>query len=158
MATKKSYDWTQFKQLIFIRANREKVYRAWTDEKMIVKWFTEKAVIEPRKGGRLYFEWIGGDKLETNVILARKPSKFVFPFGGKSVEVAISLSAAKGGTVVELHQYNMSTAPKTRVSMHMGCKEGWAFFLTNLKAFLEHGIDLRGHDPRRCYVQGYVNS
>lgn len=153
-----SYDWTQFKQRVFIRAKREKVYRAWTDEREIVKWFCEKAAIEPRKGGRLYFEWLGNDKLDSTVITARKPSKFVFPFGGKSVEVAISLSAVKGGTVVQLHQYNMTTSPRMKVNMHMGCKEGWAFFLANLKSWLEHGVDLRDHNPKRSYVQGYINS
>lgn len=153
-----SYDWTQFKQRIFVRARREKVYQAWTDEKVITEWFTEKAVIVPRKGGRLFFEWEGGDKLETTVIYARRPTRFVFPFGGKKVEVAVSFSGVKGGTIVELHQYNMSRSPKSKAMMHTGCREGWAFFLTNLKAYLEHGIDLRGHDPKRCYVQGYVNS
>ena len=158
MSSSKSYDWTQFKQRILVKVEREQVFRAWTDETEIVKWFPEKAVIEPRKGGRLYFEWVGGDKLETTILEVRKPSRVVFPFGGKTVEVAINLSKVKAGTVVELHQYHMKTDPKTRVNMHMGCKEGWAFFLANLKSYLEHGIDLRGHDPKRCYVQGYVNS
>jgi hypothetical protein len=40
----------------------------------------------------------------------------------------------------------------------MGCAMGWTFFLANLKAYLENGIDLRGHDPKRCYKQNFINS
>ena len=42
--------------------------------------------------------------------------------------------------------------------MHMGCRAGWVFFLTNLKAYLEHGIDLRTTDPKMTYREGFVNS
>ena len=158
MAKAFSYDWTQFRQRVFVKAEKERVFRAWTDDREIVKWFPERAVIEPRKGGRIYLEWIGGDKLDASIIQVRKPSRFVFPFGGKTVEVAVSFKTVRGGTVVELHQYGMPTTARAKAMFHTGCKEGWAFFLTNLKSYLEHRIDLRGHDPKRCYVQGYVNS
>jgi hypothetical protein len=29
---------------------------------------------------------------------------------------------------------------------------GWSFFMTNLKALLEHGVDLREFDPDRAYA------
>ena len=34
----------------------------------------------------------------------------------------------------------------------MGCNLGWSFFITNLKALLEHGIDLRETDPDKAYT------
>ena len=30
--------------------------------------------------------------------------------------------------------------------------------MANLKAYLEHGIDLRGHDSKKSYRQDYINS
>ena len=34
---------------------------------------------------------------------------------------------------------------------------GWLNVLFPLKAWLEHGIDLRNHDPRRSWDQGYAD-
>jgi len=152
------YDWTQFTQRILIKASPEKVFKAWTDQKEIVKWFTVKTELEPKKGGRLYFEWLAGDKLEAKVIRIRRPNLLVFPFGSADEQVEVKISKEKGGSLVELHQYGMRTTPKYRVSMHLGCQTGWVFFLTNLKCWLEHGIDLRSHDASRSYRQGYINS
>jgi uncharacterized protein YndB with AHSA1/START domain len=158
MAKQKPYDWTQFILRVYLKAPADKVYAAWTDAKLITRWFPEKAEIEARRGGRIYLEWVAGDKMDTQVIRARKPTLFVFPFGNKGEEVAVKIKKVKGGTICELHQYHMKTGPKDKVSMHMGCAMGWTFFLANLKAFLEHGVDLRGHDPKRCYRQNFINS
>ncbi len=32
---------------------------------------------------------------------------------------------------------------------NVNCQTCWTYFLTNLKAYLEHGIDLREKDPQR---------
>lgn len=60
--------------------------------------------------------------------------------------------------ICELHQFDMKTGPKDRICMHMGCRIGWVFFLTNLKAYLEHGLDFHSHNPKRSHLQGFVNS
>lgn len=153
----KPYDWTQFTQRVLIKAPPLRVFKAWTDPAEIVRWFTVKAELEPRKGGRLYFEWLAGDKFEGKIIRVRKPNLLVFPFGSKGEEVEVKISKVKGGSLVELRQYGMKTSPNDKVSMHLGCQTGWTFFLANLKAWLEHKIDLRGHDPSRSYRQGYIN-
>ena len=158
MTATSKYDWTQFTLRIHINVPPARVFEAWTDDAVVSEWFTERTVIEPEKGGRVYFEWLGGDKLETRVRAISKNKRFVFPFGSRGEEVTVRLKKAKSGTVCELHQYNIKTSPRQKVEMHMGCKEGWVFFLTNLKCYLEHGIDLRNRDHRRSYRQHYVNS
>jgi uncharacterized protein YndB with AHSA1/START domain len=154
----KPYDWSQFTQRIEIKAPPSKVFKSWTDAAEIVRWFTVKAVIEPRKGGRLYFEWLAGDKLDTRIVRIRKPSLLVFPFGGGKEEVSVKIRKSGRVSLVELHQYGMKTTPTQKVSMHLGCQVGWTFFLANLKAWLEHGIDLRSHNPKKSYKQGYIDS
>jgi uncharacterized protein YndB with AHSA1/START domain len=158
MPESKPYDWTQFKMKIEIKATPQKVYKAWTDGREMAKWFPEKAEIVPKKGGRIYLEWLGGVKMDDKVTAARKNSLFQFPFGLKGEQVKITVKKVKGGSVCELHQFNMKTGPKDKVGMHMGCMSGWVFFMNNLKAFLEHGIDLRSHDLKKSYKQGYCNS
>ena len=158
MSDKKPYDWTRFSLKIEIAAAPERVYRAWTDASELSAWFSVRAEIEPRKGGRLFFEWLGGDRLETNVLAVRQNREIRFPFGSRGEEVRVLLRKVKGGTLCTLEQTGMKTSSKQKIEMHMGCKTGWAFFLANLKAYLEHGIDLRSHEPRKSYRTGYLNS
>jgi uncharacterized protein YndB with AHSA1/START domain len=95
MPAKKKHDWSQVTLKIEIKASPDKVYQAWTDARLITRWFCVKAACDPRKNSR----W----------------------------------------------------------SMHKGCETGWAFFLTNLKAYPERGIDLRARDPKESYARGSVN-
>lgn len=158
MPKSKPYDWTQFTLRIVINASPDKIFKAWTDEKIITKWFPIKAVIEPKKNGRIYFEWIGDVKHDAKVREVVKNKKFVFDFGNHGELVAVKIKKSGSAAILELRQYNMRTTPKSKVNMHMGCKQGWTFFMANLKAYLEHGIDLRSFDPKRCYKQDYINS
>ena len=152
------HDWSQFKLQILINKPVSKVFEAWTNDKLVSKWFTEKTVIEPRKNGRLYFEWVAGDKMEAKVISISKNRSFTFPFGNKGERVTVRFKKAGRGCVCEVHQYNMKTGSDSKWYMHKGCAQGWTFFMTNLKVYLEKGIDLRGHDRRRSYRQDYINS
>ena len=156
--TRKQHDWSQFTLKIEIKVSPDKVYKAWTDERLITRWFCVNAACEPRKNGRLYFEWLGGDKLETKILAANNNRLFRFPFGRNNEKVEVKFTKVRGGTLVTLRQYSMKTTPEPKWSMHKGCETGWTFFLANLKAFLERRIDLRSHDPKKSYAQGYVNS
>ena len=158
MPQAKKFDWSRFLLKIAIKASPEKVFKAWTDGKIVSRWFSVKAEIEPKKNGRIYYEWLAGDKLEARIIEIVKNRKFVIPFGSKGERLEVKIKKHGSGSICELRQYNMKTGPKDRVNMHMGCKTGWVFFLTNLKSYLEHGIDLRSHDKKRSYNQNFVNS
>ncbi|MBU0983041.1 MAG: SRPBCC domain-containing protein [candidate division Zixibacteria bacterium] len=158
MAETPKRDWSQFTCRIAIKASPARVFRAWTDDKLVSRWFTEKTVIEPKKNGRIYFEWTAGDTFETTVTSIVKNRKFVFPFDAEGTMVEVKFKKDGRGCVCELRQYNMKTSPEMKWNMHRGCITGWTFFMTNLKAYLEHGIDLRGHDPKKSYKQNYVNS
>ena len=70
----------------------------------------------------------------------------------------VRISSAGRGSIFVLTQSNMKTSPIQRVRMHLGCQTGRTFFLVNLKAYLEHGIDLRGSNPRQSYRESYINS
>ncbi len=152
------HDWSQFKLRLLINKPVSRVFEAWADGRIVSKWFTENALIEPRKNGRICFEWLAGDKMEAKVTAIAKNRHFTFPFGKKGERVTVRFKKDGRGCICELHQYNMRTSPESKWSMHRGCIQGWTFFLANLKAYLEHGIDLRSHDPKRSYRQDYINS
>lgn len=35
---------------------------------------------------------------------------------------------------------------------------GWVSLLLTMKAAIDHGVDLRNHDPERTWVQGYADN
>lgn len=159
MATKaKKYDWTQFTEKIEIAVSPQRVFRAWTNDKEIVKWFITEAKLEPKRGGRFFMKFLTGVSADETVLAVKKNQSFTFSFGSDGETVAVTLKRTKSGCDCILRQYGMKDTPQSRINWHMGCRNGWVFFLTNLKAYLEHGIDLRGRDPRKSYLQGYVNS
>ena len=47
----------------------------------------------------------------------------------------------------ESKQYNIPTDETGKTDYHIGCREGWVFYLANLKSIQEGGIDLRNKNP-----------
>ena len=65
--------------------------------------------------------------------------------------IAEGIAAARAGAaIVHLHAYDPETGRQNDdVETYADVKCGWTFFLTNLKAFHEHGVDLREHAAER---------
>ena len=76
----------------------------------------------------------------------------------EKILVTVELAQADDSTtMLRLVQENIPNTPKTNVSLHMGCNMGWSFFMTNLKALLEYGVDLREKDPDRAYLSRAIS-
>lgn len=157
--TRAAFDWTQFTLKIHVEASPQKVWEAWTVGKKLSNWFPVEGVIEPKAGGRVWLQFFRPeDTLDDVVISAVKGKSVVFPFGSHGEQVEVRVIKHKKGAICELTQSRMRTTQRDKVYMHMGCRAGWTFFLTNLKSYLEHGIDLRSTDPKMTYREGFVNS
>ncbi len=141
-----------------IRRPVSAVFKAWTDEREIVKWYVEKAIIEPRRNGRIYLELLTGANSDDKIISIARNRHLTIPYGTKGERLTVRFKKDGRGCICELHQFNMGTLPKDRWEMRRGCAQGWVFFLANLKSYLEHGIDLRSHGPKRSYLKGFVTS
>jgi uncharacterized protein YndB with AHSA1/START domain len=157
MAKQPKHDWTQFLLKIYIDAAPERLYQAWTDSKKLKKWFIYDGFVEPKKGGRFKQVFSDGSVFESEVLEVRKNRLFRFTFG-KVEKVEVKFRKSGKGGEVWLRQYDMRTGAEDKWSMHMGCRLGWTFFLTNLKAMLEHRADLRSHNPKKTWKQHYINS
>jgi hypothetical protein len=70
-----------------------------------------------------------------------------FTFGGDSgMSTRVQVQPAESGSIVRLTHLGL---PPNDVDAYSDTKCGWTFYLTSLKAFLEHGVDLREHEPQR---------
>jgi hypothetical protein len=70
-----------------------------------------------------------------------------FVFAGHCV-VTVTIGTLDDETIVQLTQGNIPVGEEGKVDIHIGCMQGWTFYLANLKSILEGGIDLRNRNIR----------
>ncbi|MHA2028140.1 MAG: SRPBCC family protein [Candidatus Kariarchaeaceae archaeon] len=164
-----TYDWSKFERKIYIKAPLQQVFDHWVQPDPITTWFIKHATyITPEGTKRKNFESVQtGDKYKwewhqdltaNGEVLEVIPHKlFRFTFGDKEkgssekVEVNIEFGAEGDESYFTLTQHNMGGPDLDRAQYHLSCNMGWSFFMTNMKALLEHGVDLRETDPDRAY-------
>jgi uncharacterized protein YndB with AHSA1/START domain len=131
----------------FITARPDRVYDALTTGPGWDSWFTTRAVIEARAGGRYEFFWrdFGADRVTLTltgpVLEAEAERTFAFRWGsGKSqTTVRFTLEPRGEGTVVQVTESGYSYEEKDVLSC-LDCACGWGEALTLLKFYLEHGV------------------
>lgn len=154
------YDWKRFTVRININAPAQRLYHSWATRANIESWFVRLSefsrngsvlsaneTIQP--GDKYKWMWHGypDSSVEFGEILAANGKDFLeFTFVGMNVSVKIITE--DGENLVELTQYNIGEDDKSKSSFHVGCMQGWTFYLANLKSLLEGGIDLRNKNER----------
>ena len=156
-----NYDWTRFTKRINIMGPLQEVYAMWSSQQKMESWFlrlcefsSQEGVIKPEtelaiKGDKYKWHWHGWP--DTNVehgeiLEANGRDTFAFTFGGpvdNPMRVTVHLTSELGETIVSITQENIPTDEKGKTSFHLGCGEGWTFYLANLKSICMGGVDLR---------------
>ncbi len=155
------YDWSRFCKRITIKADTAAVYDFWTTQQNIERWFLRLAEFT-RSDGRIRlanepiqvtdkykWQWFGytDEVVEYGQILVANGQDFLqFTFSGCTVSVKVLIE--DGETVVELWQEDIPLDETGKTNIHLGCSEGWTFYLANLKSIMEGGIDLRNKNKR----------
>lgn len=147
---KLSFD--SFTKKIHIKAPMERLYWCWGTGEGITSWFLRNAEYvaadgqarNPQEnihpGDRYTWEWHNWDGQEKGEILQANGIDFVkFSFAEVS-KVSVTLEDKGVSVLLTLRQYEIPTDDKNKLNIHHGCSNGWTFWLTNLKAYLEHGI------------------
>lgn len=162
-------DWTKFTKRIPTTANISTVYNAWTRQETLEKWFLRKAEFTKpdntlrqetesiQKGDKYLWLWYGypDTVFEKKEIIAANGKDFIqFGFTGNCI-VSVKLYTQESETIIELTQENIPPDDNPATNLHIGCGEGWTFYLANLKSYLEGGIDLRN---KNIDIQGVISS
>ncbi len=149
-----------FEMHIYVRATADQVLKAWTETAQITKWFVAKSeyrdasgtlVSEAVEGGTYRWGWIEGSE-DSSQITKAGPGAFWFGWDQGKGQVQVRIEAVGSECRVNLKQEMFEGTPEYVEHFQLGCRLGWTFFLTNLKAWLEHGIDLREKRPERSGV------
>jgi uncharacterized protein YndB with AHSA1/START domain len=134
-----------------IQASPDAVFHALVDADELVRWFPSRAESDARPGGAFEYAYEFEQDPSRNHTYSGEyrdvtPNERVsYPWNGKlgTTEVEFRLEAANGGTRLTLAHSGWGTGAEWDESLEMH-RQGWGFFLGNLKAYLEGGADQRG--------------
>ena len=167
------YDWSTFTKNIPVKAPAEKIYHAFATREGIESWFLRSSEYTGTDGKALppgemvkendSYSWLWfGYPDEVNekgkILKANGKDHFEFTFSGtgkNDMRVAVSIREEEGERIVSLCQYNIPIDEESKTQFHIGCMEGWTFYLANLKSILEGGIDLRNKNEA---IKKVINS
>ena len=161
-----SEKWNSFMLRVGIRATEVDVYKAWTTQDGLERWFLRSAEFTDQHGRSRhihdfvqpndFYHWLWhgypDDVFERNeVIDANGRNTFKFVFTGNCV-VTVTLSHAFGETICTLTQEHIPLDVEPKTNLYLNCSNGWTFYLTNLKSILEGGLDLRNKNINLSHV------
>jgi uncharacterized protein YndB with AHSA1/START domain len=162
-------NWKTFTKRILINKSIDSVYRCWATKGQVETWFLEKADFVSgnnrrevdelvQKGDSFFWKWNNWDFMEEGQVLEANGKDVIsFTFGSGGI-VSIHLKEVKGGTEITLVQDEIPTDDKSKIDIYVGCITGWTFWLTNLKAYLEHNITLHARGLKQDETMDLVNS
>lgn len=155
-----NFDWTRFTMRINVNADLAILYNAWATRKGIEEWFLRRSEYHDKDGQLKAFDerviegdtyrwfwhgWSDQTDEKGRILRANGVNELAFSFG-KAGNCFISIQPYNNEYMVELIQDQIPDTEEGRQNYHLGCKQGWTFYLTNLKSMLEGGIDLRHRD------------
>ena len=104
----------QLQRDVWIRADRDLVFRFFTDSGRFAKWWGAGSTIEPQVGGKVYIRHPNGVEMSGEVLEIEGPGRIVFTYGyvsGNPIppggsRVTIRLEPETGGTrLLLLHEF-----------------------------------------------------
>ncbi|HEX2194141.1 MAG TPA: SRPBCC domain-containing protein [Candidatus Limnocylindria bacterium] len=104
------------------------------------------------RDGWIYWRWPGAMEARTRVLASEAPALFTVEYFARSIATFELADDGSGGT--DLTLTDEGVPPEDWAETHAG----WVSVLMALKAAVDHGIDLRNHDPDRTWEQGYADN
>ena len=141
-----------YEKTVTIQAPPAAVYAALTEAGRLQGWFLSRAETDPRPGGALRFDWEFGNAAQNGKqqgkFLETEPDRKVSytwearPAPAPLTTVTFTLAPEGDGTRVSLAHTGFGTGDEGQAARdhHAG---PWDFYLSNLKSYLEDGVDNR---------------
>ncbi len=125
----------------------EKVFAALDSEHGRAGFWAESAA---EVDGHIEFRFINGATCRSRILERQPPHLLALDYFGSPALFELA-SDGQGGTDLLLTHQGVEAEQWNEVHA------GWLNVLFPLKAWLTDGIDLRNHDPRRTWDQGYAD-
>lgn len=126
----------------------EKVYQALETDVGRATYWAESAV---EQDGRVTFKILNYPSYTGRILERVPPNRFTLEYFGTRVEFTLT-EDGNGGTDLSLLATEVDNHQRAEMTA------GWVSVLMAMKAAVDHGIDLRNHDSKRSWQQGYVDN
>jgi uncharacterized protein YndB with AHSA1/START domain len=133
-----------------------RVWRAFTDSRLLEKWTARGATVAPREKGRMQVVFAPGLELDAHIDVLITPQRMrliLLPTPGMPgteaviVEDFIFERTLPTGTAVRLLSSGVPSV-QSWVTYYLQKRRHWELALTRLKVFLEKGLDEQTPAPR----------
>jgi uncharacterized protein YndB with AHSA1/START domain len=125
------------------------VHALLTTDEGRARFWAESA---PARDGRIAFTFPDGQRFSGAILADDPPGLFVVRYFGGSVATFELIDDGAGGTDLSLTDRGVPDEDRTEVIV------GWVSVLMALKGAVDFAVDLRNHDPRRTWEQGYAEN
>ena len=145
-----------FAHRVDVGAPVERVWRAFTDSRMLERWTTAGATVTPREKGRMHVIFGEGMELDAHIDVLVTPQRIrliLLPTRGMPgtdaviVEDFLFERAPPSASVVRLLSSGVPSNPAW-VKYYLSKRRHWELALARLKVFLEKGLDDPGKARR----------
>jgi uncharacterized protein YndB with AHSA1/START domain len=133
----------------------ERVWRAFTDSRLLSRWTVPSATITPREKGRLHIAFGGNVELDGYIdvlVTSQRMRLILLPTRGMPTADAVIVEdflfeRGAANTVVRLLSSGVPSA-QSWVTYYLATRRHWELALTRLKVFVEKGLDQEQPAPR----------
>ena len=144
-----------FAHRVDIGAPVERVWRAFTDSRILARWTAAGATVTPREKGRLHVIFAGDmecDALIDVLVTAQRLRLILLPTRGMPTADAVIVEdflfeRTGTSTVVRLLSSGVPSVQRW-VTYYLAKRRHWELAITRLKVFLEKGLDQEQPPPR----------
>ena len=134
---------------LHLQAPPERVFAMLTAAEGRRQFWAESA---DESSGTIKFRFSDRSELVSRILEHQPPHRFAVEyFGGANVTFECTPDGS-GGTDLRLTETGTPPAERNENIA------GWVSVLLCLKAAVDHGVDLRNHDPQRTWADGYVEN
>lgn len=130
-----------------IRVPPERVFEALDTNQGRASFWAESAV---ESDGKIEFQFANGFRFSGRVLQRNSPDRYAIEYFGGPVRFELAPDGSDGTDLLLTHE---GVSDESWQEVHAG----WLNVLFPLKAWLEHDVDLRNHDPKRSWDQGYAD-
>jgi len=104
------------------------------------------------KDGSIEFVFPNGMRTRSTILEAARPRVFAIEYFGSPTTFRLAPIEGDAGTDLLLEARDVPERDRLELTA------GWVSVLMALKAFVDHGVDLRNHDAERTWDQGYADN
>jgi uncharacterized protein YndB with AHSA1/START domain len=134
---------------VHLASPRADVYEILATDAGRARFWAQSAV---ERDGRVEFHFPNGARWSSVVLEREPPARFAVTYIGGSRATFELAAADDGGTDLTLTDAGVPDAE------YDDARAGWVSVLLALKAAADFGVDLRSHDARRTWDDGYVDN